>query len=102
MSQGVFVGGCSLNADIRRDAGQHLVACNQHTGFFAVQTGMLRRMAMTDNDAPVTPANGEPTLVKQSMMRARQFGYAMAIGVAAGFQCLKTLFSQTVTAEIIH
>src|SRR5690554_586227 len=59
-------------------------------------------MTMAGDDAPVTPANGEPTIVKQSMMRAWQFGYATAIGVAAGFQCRKTLFSQTVTAEKIH
>ncbi len=45
------------DADVRRDLRLYLVAGNQYAQIFAIQTGVLDGMALTDDHPPGAPAN---------------------------------------------
>src|SRR6516164_7673783 len=74
----------SLDADVGRDLGQHLVARDQDPGLGTIKTGELGRMAFTDNYPPIASADLDLHPILEPLKIWRHGGDTTAIAVFPG------------------
>ena len=75
----IAVGLVRRHADIGRDPRQDLVAGDQDTGFGAIQSGQLRRVAFADDDLPFASADLDRHPIGQTVVGGRHRRHAAAI-----------------------
>ena len=81
--QGIGVGLGRIDADMRRDLRQDLVARDHHAQLFAVKTGMLRRVAVADDHLPAPAADLDPLAVDDAPVRPRDLPHRLPVVIVA-------------------
>src|SRR5579862_9976594 len=91
-----------MHRDVGGDARQDLVAGDHHVRFRTPQAGVLRRMAVADDDAPAAPADLDRVALADAAERIGQLVDAVAEAAEARAVVLQELLGETRGAVEAH